>query len=192
MSPLRILILYGTKYGQTAKIATRMGEVLRGAGHEVTIVDSMGGSPSPAVFDGVIIGASVVAVGHQKRVERYVRRHVDTLNAMPSAFFSVSASAASTNSTGCRNARRVLERFLLATDWRPEEQACIAGAVNYTRYHPLVRWYMRWASKLGGGSTDTSRDHEYTDWVQVERFTLRFASVVSATIERRLSFAGRV
>jgi menaquinone-dependent protoporphyrinogen oxidase len=34
----------------------------------------------------------------------------------------------------------------------------------------MLRWYMKRASRRHGGSTDTSRDHEYTDWAQVERF----------------------
>ena len=54
----------------------------------------------------------------------------------------------------------------------------MAGAINYTRYNPLLRWYMKRASKLNGGSTDTSRDHEYTDWTQVERLANEFVEKV--------------
>ena len=39
----------------------------------------------------------------------------------------------------------------------------------------MLRWYMKKASKMNGGSTDTSRDHEYTDWGQVERFAGQIA-----------------
>ena len=31
---------------------------------------------------------------------------------------------------------------------------------------------------MNGGSTDTSRDHEYTDWHQVEAFTHKFAMLI--------------
>ena len=51
----------------------------------------------------------------------------------------------------------------------------IAGAIKYTRYNFILRWYMKKASRMNGGSTDTTRDHEYTDWAQVEMFAQQFA-----------------
>jgi menaquinone-dependent protoporphyrinogen oxidase len=38
---------------------------------------------------------------------------------------------------------------------------------------------MKWISKREGGSTDTSRDHEYTDWVSVERFAEEFIAGIA-------------
>ena len=66
--------------------------------------------------------------------------------------------------------------------------ASIAGAINYTRYNLLLRWYMKSASEKNGGTTDTSRDHEYTDWAQVERFASAFAP--DQTSKARKSGAG--
>jgi menaquinone-dependent protoporphyrinogen oxidase len=39
---------------------------------------------------------------------------------------------------------------------------------------------MKQISKKEGGSTDTSRDHEYTDWKSVERFAENFLVISSA------------
>jgi menaquinone-dependent protoporphyrinogen oxidase len=55
----------------------------------------------------------------------------------------------------------------------------VAGAINYTRYNFLLRWYMKRASAKNGGATDTSRDHEYTDWDQVDRFAAAIAAAIS-------------
>jgi menaquinone-dependent protoporphyrinogen oxidase len=54
-----------------------------------------------------------------------------------------------------------------------------AGAINFTEYNWLLRAYMKYAAKLNGGSTDTSRDHEYTDWHQVDGFASSIADLVS-------------
>jgi menaquinone-dependent protoporphyrinogen oxidase len=47
---------------------------------------------------------------------------------------------------------------------------------------------MKKASRLNGGSTDTSRDHEYTDWNQVASLAQEFADLV----EQRLSIPSLV
>jgi menaquinone-dependent protoporphyrinogen oxidase len=136
--------------------------------------------PAPELyqFDGVILGASIIARGHQPAVVAYIRNHRDELNRMRSAFFSVSASAGSANEKGRAAARRVRDEFLLETGFNPSITESIAGAIKYTRYNYLLRWYMKKASRMNGGSTDTSRDHEYTDWNQVESFAHRFAILI--------------
>ena len=44
----RMLIIFGTTDGHTAKIATFMGGALRGTGASVTVVQPTGTAPSPA------------------------------------------------------------------------------------------------------------------------------------------------
>ena len=98
---------------------------------------------------------------------------------MPSAFFSVSASAASRDERGRSQARACIVRFLDATGWYPPLTESIAGSIDYTRYNPLLRWWMRRICAESGGPTDTSRDHELTDWRQVDRFAISFGTLVS-------------
>ena len=137
-----------------------------------------GTPPSLSQIDGVVIGASIIARGHQPAAANFIKRNVNTLNAMPGAFFSVSASAGSSREKGREAASRVRDAFLAEIVYHPAVTECIAGAIKYTRYNFLLRWYMKRASAMNGGSTDTSRDHEYTDWSQVEEFARRFADEV--------------
>jgi menaquinone-dependent protoporphyrinogen oxidase len=43
----------------------------------------------------------------------------------------------------------------------------VAGRLAYTQYGLLKRFVMRRIALKAGGPTDTSRDHEMTDWEQV-------------------------
>jgi menaquinone-dependent protoporphyrinogen oxidase len=180
MNAGRILIVFGTSYGQTAKIARRIGAVLTDLGFDVTVVDAAQPHAVPSLesFDGIVVGASIIARGHQKSVAQFIHANMGVLNRVPSAFFSVSASAGSKDPAGRVAAERVRDEFLASTWWRPHLRESIAGAINYTRYNALLRWYMKRASRKAGGSTDTSRDHEYTDWAQVERFAADMAGIV--------------
>jgi menaquinone-dependent protoporphyrinogen oxidase len=180
MSPRRILIIFGTSYGQTAKIAGRIRDVLEQRGHDATVANAAEQALAVplASFEGIIVGSSIIARGHQKSIERFVRTELGLLNAVPSAFYSVSASAGSKDPAGRAAAERVRDDFLKRVGWQPRVRASIAGAINYTRYNPLLRLFMKWASRKSGGSIDTSRDHEYTDWTQVERFATDVAELV--------------
>jgi menaquinone-dependent protoporphyrinogen oxidase len=182
MSRPRVLIIYGTSYGQTAKIAARIEAGLLRRGHVPTVINASDAAIPPLTqFDAVMVGSSLIARGHQKSIERFIRAHVRELRTMPSAFFSVSASAGSKSAAGREAAERVRDQFLTHMGWQPELRVCIAGAINYTRYNPLLRWYMKRASAKNGGSTDTSRDHEYTDWKQVDRFAEDFAQLLETS-----------
>jgi|SRR5687768_1650968 len=180
MQSPKILIVYGTTHGQTAAIAAFLQLTLERRGCQV-VVANVKEPPTPPLdqFDGIVVGASVIARGHQPAVASFIRDHLSVLNAMPSAFFSVSASAGSSREAGRAAARRLCDGFLTETGFHPDLSECIAGAIKYTRYNFLLRWYMKKASRMNGGSTDTSRDHEYTDWLQVREFAQQFAELVA-------------
>ena len=182
----RVLVLYGSTYGHTERIARRVADGLAAAGEDVTLLAADASAPemSPRDYDGVVIGASLIAGRHQRTVRTFVRRHHAVLNEVPSAFFSVSASAASHDERGRSEARACLTRFLRETDWYPALTETVAGAIRYTRYNPLVRWWMRRICVKAGGPTDTSRDHELTDWAQVDRFAAAFAGLLDRTMVR--------
>ena len=182
MPARRILILYGTSYGQTAKIARRMDDLLTASGEIVTLVDASNQPRglTPLEFDGIIVGGSIIRGRHQKGVRRFVHAHWDVLNAMPSAFFSVSGASASPDPAARAEARRFVDAFQGETGWDPAPSESIAGAIAYTKYNPILGWIVRRASKPWGGPTDTSRDHEFTDWAQVQRFVVAFEATLPA------------
>jgi menaquinone-dependent protoporphyrinogen oxidase len=190
MSSRRILIVYGTSYGQTARIANRIQTLLTHQGFEVTLRrgDELGSALNPTSYDGVVVGASMIVRGYQKYMRHFVHRHASALNGMPSAFFAVSGSAGSTHAAERAEARRLADAFCRSAGWQPMMIESIAGAVCYTRYNWLVRWMMKRISAREGGSTDTTRDHEYTDWSQVERFAVGFG----ARLEEARALAARI
>jgi menaquinone-dependent protoporphyrinogen oxidase len=66
--------------------------------------------------------------------------------------------------------------------------ALVAGRLAYTQYGFFKRWIMRAIARREGGSTDTTRDHEYTDWDAVTRFADEVvAAVRSSTVRERVA-----
>ena len=65
---------------------------------------------------------------------------------------------------------RQLGDLLRDTGVRPVTTGLFAGALAYTRYGWFLRRLMRRIAATDGHSTDTTADHEFTDWATVERF----------------------
>ena len=177
----RALVLYGSSEGQTASIAERVGDLLDDDGHEVTIVHAKHPPAgfSLAAYDGVVVGASVHKGKHQRYVREFVRAHSDELNRLPSAFFSVSLTAMSPAADDERETRGYIEEFLEETGWEPDLTHTVAGALKYREYGLMNRFVMKRIAGKKGIDTDTSRNHEYTDWEDVEAFTREFSRLIS-------------
>jgi menaquinone-dependent protoporphyrinogen oxidase len=173
-----ILIVYGTTDGHTAKIAKVLAENLRAVRCSVDIVNAadMPQRLSPEGYDGVIVAASVHIGDHQRAVARWVRAHAAILNDMPTAFLSVCLGVLEQNAKTRREVANIIERFFARTGWRPPIARPVAGAVRYTHYGWLKRLMMKRIVGKAGGSTDTTCDHEYTDWNDLRAFAGRFAA----------------
>lgn len=164
----RILIVYGSTYGQTERVAYRIAARLSDAGHAVDVYrgDQLPNSLSVADYGGFLVAASVLMGHHQRYVRDFVRRHADRLNEVPSAFVSVCGAA----SGDPVRAEGYVATLLRETGWKPAVTRSFTGAVAYTRYGWLVRWFLKAISRRKGQPTDTSRDWDFTEWTEVERF----------------------
>jgi menaquinone-dependent protoporphyrinogen oxidase len=171
---MKILIVYGTTEGQTRKISHFMEAILKDGGHEVTVADASQTPPSPTSYDAVIIGASIHVHKYQSAVAHYINRHVEDLNKIPGAFFSVCLAVASDMEEEHREAGKIMNDFLEHTGWIPIMTTQIAGALKYTQYDFFKRLVMKMIAKREGRTTDTSKDHEYTDWDAVRKFVTQF------------------
>jgi menaquinone-dependent protoporphyrinogen oxidase len=176
----RILVLYATRYGSTAKIAARLSEDLRCRGHDVSLVDIKSGAPvgDLGIYDVACIGAAVYSFrGYPRAIVRFARRNRAWLERTASAFVSVGLVIAGSTDDGRAEAQATLDRFMAKTGWRPAHVTFVAGDLPYSRYDVMTRRAMRRAAARYGGDTDTSRDYTYTDWDQVDRFAHEITAV---------------
>lgn len=77
-----------------------------------------------------------------------------------------------------QEAQSYINNLLQKTQWQPKRLTTFAGAIKYTQYNFLVRFIMKHIAKRKGAATDTSRDCEYTNWDEVEKFTLEYLALL--------------
>lgn len=172
----RILVVFTTAHGQTRKIATHVAKSFTEDGFGAVLVDLERVTEPLRTdeVDGVVLAGPVRFGRHPRGLRRFARRNREALRDTESAFVSVSGAAMSDAPEAREEARGYAERFRERTGWTPDVTLCVGGALAYTRYDPVTRWIMRSIGRRGGLSTDTSQDHEYTDWEAVERFVEDF------------------
>lgn len=175
----RILVLYGTTDGHTAKVAARLAETLRTSGAAVDVIEAGTTEAEPQDYAGVIVAASVHVGGYQRAVRRWVRKHAEALRGKPTAFLSISLGVLQTDPNVQREVAAIVSRFLRVTHWQPAMVQNVAGAVLYTRYNAIKRWMMKGIVRKASGGTDTSRDYEYTNWAELSAFAERFNRIVA-------------
>lgn len=186
-----VLVFYATTEGQTRRIAERIASDMRARGFNSRTIDVMNPDGARVVWDnvrGVMLGASLHAGRHQHAAAAFAKAFRHRLNMYPSAFFSVSLSAASANTEEVETAERLAREFSAAVGWTPSEVVCFAGRLAYTHYGWLTRQIMKRIAKKEGGPVDTARDHELTDWNAVARFTTRMADEIENAEHRRFHF----
>lgn len=187
---MRIAIVYATREGQTKRIVDYLAGTLRARDVDVEIFAA---KDKPAVdvaaYAAVVVAGSVHIGNHERELVAFVEEHRAALERVPAAFLSVSLSQAGVEdpkrtveqrAQAERNVAGVIDTFLRKTGWHPRWTQPVADALLYTRYNFLIRFILKRISKHEGGSVDTSRDHEYTDWSALERFAGRIVGDVEA------------
>jgi menaquinone-dependent protoporphyrinogen oxidase len=176
----RILVMYATVEGQSLKVAEYAAHRLVKQGFGARLVDVRDVRYPFALQDyrAVLLVAPVHASFHPREMLHFVSEHREELAKMPVRFLSLSLSEAGVELAGASAAQRArsagdvqhLTTLLCkATGLAESNVTPIAGSLAYSQYGFLKRMAMRYIAKKAGGSTDTSRDHEYTDFKQVDQ-----------------------
>ncbi|MBI3541819.1 MAG: protoporphyrinogen oxidase [Deltaproteobacteria bacterium] len=173
----KILVVYGTTEGQTAKIAETIGVTLTKRGHRASVfpVEHAPTGAELGAYDGIIVGSPVHVGQLSDAVRAWVPHNASALQGKPSAFFSVCLGVLEKSEKTQAAERRIVDDFLRETGWNPTVGTIFAGALRYSRYGWLKKQLLRHIAGKAGGGTDTSRDYEYTNWAEVASFAERFA-----------------
>jgi menaquinone-dependent protoporphyrinogen oxidase len=188
-----ILVLYATREGQTRRIAQYLAASARARGLSPDAVDA---SQVPAGFSldnysAAILSASVHGGRHEKEMLDFIKLYKTELEDLPTAFLSVSLSEAGAEDAvapperrgqAAADVQKMIGAFLAETGWHPDKIQAVAGALRYTKYNRLLRFVMKRIAARAGGSTDISRDHEYTDWAALDRVMDELAQALDENI----------
>jgi len=179
---MKILCVYSTTEGQTAKIMDFVASRLRLAGDEVTLLEAgAAGAVDVTGFDSALLAASVHVGMYQKPLVEFARLHADWLKRVPSAFLSVSLAAAGSDKEELKSLETIAEGFRAHTGWTNAEIHHVAGAFRFKGYDFFKGWLMRVIAWEKGVKVTPGQDLELTDWsglgATVDALRARFAEM---------------
>ena len=178
------LLLYASHDGQTVRIMSSIAAELRSRNIEV---DQLLLSAKPPLrkltgddlleYSSVLIGAPIRYGRHMVAIQRFIAENQNWLNQVKSGFFSVNLTARKPEKNS-RETNPYLQRMLQQVGWQPDVVDVFAGSLQYTRYPFYDRLMIQLIMKMTGGSTDLSKDIEYTDWDKVRQFSESWAKFI--------------
>jgi menaquinone-dependent protoporphyrinogen oxidase len=177
----RILLIFDTLDGQTARIAERITAILSAKGYTLDVHNACAIPRELPLrtYEGFVIGSTVQNGKHHKNIVKFIKRHWALMQKTPGAFFSVSLSAGSSFPKIHSKICRYFERFVKQTGWKPQKVAFFGGSLPYSRYGYFQRLLKRYSSRNYVGPTDIHCDYEFTDWAEVERFVDTYINLFS-------------
>ncbi len=172
--------MYATKEGHTAKIAARLSLTLRSVGLDVDAVDASALPDGYTLdsFDAALLCAPIHQEEYPPRMIGFARTHAVWLTSHPSAFVSVSLSAAEPDDEEREGLLHCVSEFAIATGWQPARVEHVAGALVFSQYPFFVRQVMKLIARQH--HLPTSGDHDYTDYARLEAFAREFGAEVLA------------
>lgn len=193
VSAPKVAVFYATREGHGARVANRVADVLRRRGFDPCVENVRTLTKDHAIdpYRGAILIASVHAGEHEPEMVAFVRNESAWLKRVPSAFLSVSLTEATVEDVHASPAVRekaradvqaTMDRFFTETGWRPTEARAVAGALPYTHYGFFKRVLMKLIVAKTHGPTDTSIDHDFTNWPELETFVEVFLGEVTYAV----------
>lgn len=179
---MRAFILFSTTEGHVRKLAQFAAARLTKLGHEACVYDAAQSDQSEvARFDLALLIASVHIGRYQHSFIKSVRENHQALNALPSAFVSVSLSAAGDNPSDLAGLRACVDRLERDTLWHPRAVHHAAGAMLFSAYGFLTKLAIKFIARRRGKIVNMSEDYDLTDYAAFEAFIDRFAASAAST-----------
>lgn len=167
----KILIVYATHDGQTAKICQVLQQELQQTGQDEVELSPIDTALKMDLtgYDKIVVGASIRYGKHKPIVTTFIKQHQNLLDSKPNAFFSVNVVARKPNkNTPASNP--YMQKFLRRISWRPKQLAVFAGRIDYPSLTVLDRNIIRFIMLITRGPTDPTGTFEFTDWQKVKAF----------------------
>lgn len=176
----RVLVAFASQEGQTNHIAHHVARQLENRGLLVRLIDILEGGTEAGADDceAVILAGSIHRGNYHDALSSFIMRHGPRLRAVPSAFLSVSLSAASDDAGEQAAIDEIARRFLSENGWAPDRVKQVAGALHDRELGYVVRQVLHSILDSKGVARHPSGNTEFTDWSDLDQFVAEFAPLV--------------
>jgi menaquinone-dependent protoporphyrinogen oxidase len=164
----QVLVAYATKYGATAEIAEKIGEVLRQAGlpADVLPADAALGRGDLGAYGAVVLGSAVYIGRWRKEAVKFLKAHEAVLAEKPVWLFSSGPTGEGDPVELTQGWRFPGKLQTIADRIGPRDIALFHGAVDVDKLNFLQRWMIKQVNSPVG---------DYRDWEAITSWATAIA-----------------
>jgi menaquinone-dependent protoporphyrinogen oxidase len=152
----RILVAYASRAGSTAEVAETIGEVLRGRGLDVDVC-SVKEVTGVSGYDGLVLGSAVWAGKPLPEAVKLAKTQKGALAELPVAYFVLCDTLKEDTPENRERARGFVVPLVAIKE--PVSVGLFAGARNFGKLHPVLRWLLTYVMRLAEG--------DWRDWGEI-------------------------
>ena len=181
---MRVLVVYGSRWGGTVGVAEKIGDALRKEAFAVDVVDARKNPMNVDAYDLVIVGSGIRADKWTKETLKFLEKNANVLRRKKTALF-VSCQMADREKEAREKAKNAyLLKISAQYGLNPVSYGFFGGFMDFKKSHGLlvdiiVRVNGRNLRKNG---LDTKRVHDTRDWAKIEAWA---NEVADAMLEKR-------
>ena len=180
---LNVLVLYGTRWHGTEKVAETIGKALKKEGNTVDVIDAKKAPQNIDTYDLVLVGSGLRADKWTKESIEFLEKNALVLRNKKTALF-VSCSMADRKDAGYDvGKKRYLDTTAEKYGLQPLSFGYFGGLMDFSYSHGLlvdviVRVNRRNLRKNG---LDTANVHDTRDWAVIEAWGHEVSKLASKT-----------
>jgi menaquinone-dependent protoporphyrinogen oxidase len=170
----QVLVAYGTKYGGTAEIAERIGQVLREAGLRADVLRAdRVGDLTP--YKAVVLGSGVYMFRWRKEAARFLKANEKALAERPVWLFSSGPTAEGDPVELTEGWRFPKALQSIADRIQPRDIAVFHGVMDGEKLNPFEKWIIKNVKAPIG---------DFRDWDAITAWAKAIADALKASSTR--------
>jgi len=139
---VQVLVAYATKYGATAEISEKIGQVLCGAGLEADIIP-MHRVSDPESYKVVVLGSAVYIGQWRREASGFLKTHEKILAKMPVWLFSSGPTGTDDPAVLLQGWRFPKALQPIADRIRPRDMTIFHGAIDINKLGFVEKWMIK-------------------------------------------------
>lgn len=167
---MKVLLVYGSRYGTAAEIAREIARVMEDGGADVDIKEDKNVKKiDPSPYDLIVVGSGIKMGKWTKNSIKFLKNNKRTLKDKKVALF-VSCSAANEEKSremGWKDyLQKVAAKYL---EGEPDEMGLFGSKYDPEAKHGMMyKMTMKfWKKDLEDKGYDTSKPHDFRDWDEI-------------------------
>lgn len=166
----RILVTYASRYGSTAEIAQRVGDVLAKRGYAVDVLP-LAEATAPGDYDGFVLGGAIYSGQWPPEVCEFVGSNEHLLRDKHAALFVVAIRLREAGEEMRQSVLSTIDTCRVMVE--PDTIGLFAGKIDYDTLSPIVRLQVQ---------TKNLPEGDFRDWAAIEAW----ADEVAAAFKQSL------